>query len=72
VVSTLSAICHAGTKAPLRIQVDHGPEFVSLALDKWAYNNGVMLDFSRPGNPTDKPFIESFKGSFRDKCLNVN
>src|SRR5687768_13885851 len=30
------------------------------------------LTFSRPGKPTDNPFIESFNGSFRDECLNVN
>jgi hypothetical protein len=30
------------------------------------------LDFSRPGKPTDNPFIESFNGSFRDECLNLN
>ncbi len=53
-------------------QLYYGPEFVSLALDKWAYDNGVVLDFSRPGKPTDNPFIESFNGSFRDECLNVN
>ena len=38
----------------------------------WAYDNQVTLDFSRPGKPTDNPFIESFNGSFRDECLNVN
>jgi putative transposase len=32
----------------------------------------VILDFSRPGRPTDNPFIESFNGSFRDECLNTN
>jgi putative transposase len=37
-----------------------------------AYDNQVTLDFSRPGKPTDNPFIESFNGSFRDECLNVN
>ena len=37
-----------------------------------AYDNKVTLDFSRPGKPTDNPFIESFNGSFRDECLNVN
>ena len=37
-----------------------------------AYDNNVVLDFSRPGKPTDNPFIESFNGSFRDECLNVN
>ena len=47
-------------------------EFISKTLDKWAYDNQVTLDFSRPGKPTDNPFIESFNGSFRDECLNVN
>jgi putative transposase len=57
---------------PKRIKVDNGSEFISKALDKWAYENAVMLDFSRPGKPTDNAFIESFNGSFRDECLNVN
>ena len=38
--------------------------------DKWAYENKVVLNFSRPEKPTDNPFIESFNGSFRDQCLN--
>ena len=57
---------------PERIQVDNGSEFISKALDLWAYENQVILDFSRPGKPTDNPFIESFNGSFRDECLNLN
>lgn len=57
---------------PKRIQVDNGSEFISKALDKWAYEHGVHLDFSRPGKPADNPFIESFNGSFRDECLNVH
>jgi putative transposase len=57
---------------PERIQVDNGSEFISKDLDRWAYENKVTLDFSRPGKPTDNPFIESFNGSFRDECLNVN
>lgn len=57
---------------PQRIQVDNGSEFISLALDQWAYEQSVMLDFSRPGKPTDNPFIESFNGSLRDECLNVH
>lgn len=32
----------------------------------------MSLDFSRPEKPTDNSFIESFKGSLRDECLNVN
>lgn len=33
---------------PKRIKVDNGSEFISKALDKWAYENAVVLDFSRP------------------------
>ncbi len=57
---------------PNSIRVDNGPEFISKALDKWAYENGVTLDFSRLGKPTDNAFIESFNGRLRDECLNVN
>ena len=58
----------AGT--PERIAIDNGPEFISKALDAWAYRNGVQLEFSRPGKPTDNAFVESFNGRFRDECLN--
>ena len=33
---------------------------------------GVILDFSRPGKPTDNSFIESFNGKFRAECLNAH
>jgi len=59
-------------RLPQRIKVDNGPEFISRALDAWAYFNKVKLDYSRPGTPTDNPHIESFNGSFRDECLNMN
>lgn len=54
------------------IRVDNGSEFISKVMDKWAYDNQVKLSFSRPGKPVDNAFIESFNGSFRDECLNVN
>lgn len=55
---------------PKCIRVDNGPEFVAKELDLWAYSNGVTLDFSRPGKPTDNAFIESFNSRFRQECLN--
>lgn len=55
---------------PQRIAIDNGPEFISKALDAWAYRNGVRLEFSCPGKPTDNAFAESFNGRFRDECLN--
>lgn len=54
---------------PERIAIDNGPEFISKALDAWAYRNGVRLEFSRPGKPTDNAFAESFNGRVRDECL---
>jgi putative transposase len=55
---------------PASIRVDNGPEFLSRDLDLWAYWNHVTLDFSRPGQPTDNAFIESFNARFRQECLN--
>ena len=57
---------------PERIQCDNGSEFISKEVDRWAYENKVTLDFSRPGKPTDNPYVESFNGKFRDECLSVN
>jgi putative transposase len=54
---------------PKAIRVDQGTEFVSRDLDLWAYQRGVVLDFSRPGKPTDNGFIESLNGKFRAECL---
>lgn len=50
---------------PTESRVDNGPAFVSKDLDLWTWSNGVKLDFSRPGKPTDNAFIESFNASFR-------
>lgn len=56
---------------PKVIQVDNGPEFISRALEAWAFRNGVVLDFSRPGKPTDNAPIESFNARLRAECLNT-
>ena len=55
---------------PECLRVDNGPEFISKEVDLWAYAHGVVLDFSRPGKPTDNAFIESFNSRFRQECLN--
>jgi putative transposase len=57
---------------PEVITVDNGPEFISKALDLWAYENSVKLRFIQPGKPVQNAFIESFNGKFRDECLNDN
>ena len=58
--------------APQTIRCDNGPEFAGRALDQWAYFNGVELDFSRPGKPTDNAFIESFNARLRLELLNAS
>ena len=57
---------------PEVIIVDNGPEFAGKALDEWAYNRGVKLNFIRPGKPVENAYIESFNGKLRDECLNQN
>jgi putative transposase len=59
VVGVMQALkCFMG-RIPGRIQVDNGSEFISKALDKWAYENRVVLDISRPGKPVFKHWFLS-------------
>ena len=63
VAATLTRVCR-DHGCPRTIRVDNGPEFISRDLDLWAYVNGVTLDFSRPGKPTDNiTFIEGVQRS---------
>jgi putative transposase len=71
VVQVLERVC-SQLGYPATIRVDQGTEFVSRDLDLWAYTRGVVLDFSRPGKPTDNAFIEAFNGRFRAECLNAH
>jgi putative transposase len=71
VVNTLNRIT-AERGLPATIKVDNGSEFISKVMDKWAYERGVELDFSRPGTPTDNAKVESFNGRFRQECLNTH
>ena len=71
VAAALTRVTALG-RAPLSITVDHGPEFLSWALEDWAWRNHVKLDFTHPGKPTENGYIESFNGRLRDECLNVN
>jgi len=55
---------------PRRIVVDNGSEFRSMALDAWAYERGVELEFIQPGKPIQNAVVESFNGRMRDELLN--
>jgi putative transposase len=71
VVRTLNGIT-AQRGLPRTIKTDNGSEFISKVMDKWAYERGVKLDFSRPGKPTDNAAVESFNGRLRQECLNAH
>ena len=71
VVAMLDRVC-SQIGYPKTIRVDQGSEFISRDMDLWAYRNSVILDFSRPGKPTDNAFIEAFNGRFRAECLNAH
>jgi putative transposase len=58
--------------APKILFCDNGAEFSSQIMDLWAYQNGVKIDFSRPGKPTDNAYIESFNGTLRAECLDAH
>lgn len=70
-VWTLNMIC-TWRGLPKAIKTDDGSEFISKAMDKWAYECHVELDFSRPGRPTDNARVESFNGRLRQECLNAH
>ncbi|KQP46094.1 hypothetical protein ASF34_21295 [Methylobacterium sp. Leaf106] len=57
---------------PKSLRVDNGPEFAGRMLDQWAFLNGVEIDFSRPGKPTDNAYIEAFNSRLRAKCLDAS
>lgn len=56
---------------PARIRFDNGPELTALAVADWAEQNGVELEFIKPGKPMQNGFIERFNRSFREAVLNM-
>jgi putative transposase len=55
---------------PTYLRVDNGPEFISLALDAWAYQHHAQLVFIAPGKPIQNAHVERFNGRVRDEFLN--
>ncbi len=43
-----------------------------MIMDKWAYEQSVKHDFSRPGRPKENANVESLNGRLRQECLNAN
>lgn len=71
VVRVLNRIKHE-RGVPKMLHCDNRSEFLSQAMVRWAYQNGVRIAFSRPGKPTDNAFVESCNGTFHAECLNAH
>jgi transposase InsO family protein len=54
---------------PKRIRFDNGPELTALAVADWAEENGVALEFIKPGRPMQNGFIERFNQSNRESSF---
>lgn len=56
---------------PEHIRSDNGPEFTADAIRAWLAGKECDTIYIAPGSPWENPFIESFNGSLRDECLNM-
>lgn len=56
---------------PERLRFDNGPEFTGLAVAEWAEENGVELEFIKPGRPMQNGFIERFNRTYREAVLDM-
>ncbi len=72
VVNTLNRIRSRRGEVAKLLYCDNGAEFTSQIMDLWAYQNGVRIDYSRPGKPTDNAHVESFNGTLRAECLDAH
>jgi len=57
--------------APEHIRSDNGSEFTANVIRTWLDQKGSDTIYITPGSPWENPFIESFNGSLRDECLNM-
>ena len=68
VVRVLEGLCSPrGT--PKGLKRDNGVEFVAKQVTCWRSDHGVQTQFIAPGSPWQNGHNESFKGVFRDGCL---
>lgn len=50
---------------PGAIRCDNGPEYISGALQQWAEQHGIKLDYIQPGNPQQNAYIERYNRTVR-------
>jgi transposase InsO family protein len=40
-------------------------------MDRWTYEHGITLQFTRPGKPIENAYRESFNGKLREERLDA-
>jgi putative transposase len=50
---------------PEAIRCDNGPEYISSALQEWAAQRGIRIDYIQPGNPQQNAYIERYNRTGR-------
>ena len=54
---------------PEHIRSDNGPEFIAMAIRRWADQLGIETLYIEPGSPWQNGYAESFHGKLRDEFL---
>jgi putative transposase len=49
----------------LIIRCDNGPEYISAAIQNWAAEWGIRLEYIQPGNPQQNDDVERFNRTIR-------
>lgn len=57
--------------APAYLRSDNGPEFMAHVIREWLARHQAATLYIEPGCPWQNGFGESFNGSLRDECLNM-
>jgi len=50
---------------PQIIRCDNGPEYISAAIQNWAAESGIKLEYIQPGNPQQNAYVERFNRTVR-------
>lgn len=70
-VITVLVRLFAAHGTPEYLRSDNGPEFIAHAIQGWLALKGAATLYIDPGCPWQNGFAESFNGTLRDECLNM-
>ncbi len=67
-----SASFYKWRSKPKAIRCDNGPEYISHALQCWASNRGIRLDYIQPGKPQQNAYVERYNRTVRHEWLDMH